>query len=54
MERILFLFKDGDEQLGALDNEFFSLAVLLKRLLHERYNDKKVKFINLKFMTEES
>ncbi|MEJ5092089.1 hypothetical protein GEO21_18835 [Sphingobacterium faecium] len=50
--RTLFWFKDGNEQLNNLTDDFFGLGVLLNRLLNEKYDGKKIKFINIDFFTE--
>jgi len=52
IDRTLFWFKDGDEQLNNLTNDFFGLSFLLNRLLNEKYDGKKIKFINIDFLTE--
>lgn len=54
IERTLFWFKDGEIALQALVEYYFSLATLLNRLLNEKYQGKKIKFINLYFSTEET
>jgi hypothetical protein len=54
IERTLFWFKDGDEMLTALNEDFFALGTLLNRLLNERYDGKKFKFINLDFATKKT
>jgi hypothetical protein len=51
IERTLFWFKDGDEQLLSLNEDFFGISTLLNRLLNEKYTGKKIKFINLDFAT---
>lgn len=51
IERTLFWFKDGDEVLKTLNEDFFGLGTLLNRLLNEKYEGKKIKFINLDFCT---
>jgi hypothetical protein len=53
IERTLFWFKDGDETLP-LTQIFFGLGNLYNRLLNEQYVGKKIKFINIYFMTEET
>jgi len=50
--RTLFWFKDGDKQLNKLTDDFFGLGFLLNRLLNEKYDGKKIKFINIDFFTE--
>ena len=54
IERTLFWFKDGDELLISINEDFFGLATLLNRLLNEKYNGKKIKFINLDFATDKT
>jgi hypothetical protein len=51
IERVLFWFKDGNEMLTGLNEDFFALGILLNRLLNEKYDGKKIKFINLDFAT---
>jgi hypothetical protein len=45
IERTLFWFTDGDELLNNFNEDFFGLGTLLNRLLNEKYNGKKIKFI---------
>jgi hypothetical protein len=54
IDRTLFWFKDGDEKLTSLSDDFFGLGTLLNRLLNEKYDGKKIKFINLDFFTEKT
>lgn len=54
IDRTLFWFKDGDEVLISLNEDFFGLAVLLNRLLNDRYDGVKIKFINLDFSTDKT
>ena len=54
IDRTLFWFKDGDEMLIALNEDFLGLAALLNRLLNDRYDGKKIKFINLDFATDKT
>lgn len=54
IDRTLFWFKDGDEQLISLSDIFFGLATLLNRLLNEKYEAKKIKFINIDFSTNKT
>jgi hypothetical protein len=54
IERTLFWFKDGNDMLTDLNDHFFSLGVLLNRLLNEKYDGKKIKFINLDFATNKT
>lgn len=51
IERTMFWFKDGDELLISVNEDFFGLAILLNRLLNNVYDGKKIKFINLNFFT---
>ena len=51
--RTSFWFKDGDKELLSLSYSFFPLAHLLNRLMSEKYEGKKLKFINITFATEE-
>ena len=50
IERTLFWFKDL-EVLTSLTENFMGLGYLLNRLLNERYEGKKIKFINIEFYT---
>ena len=52
--RTLYWFKDGDETLISLNEDFFGLGTLLNRLLNEKYDGKKVKFINIDFSTNKT
>lgn len=54
IERTLFWFKDGDDMLISLNEEFFGLANLLNRLLNDKYNGVKIKFINIDFSTDKT
>lgn len=54
IERTLFWFIDGNEQLLRLNERYFALGNLLNRLLNETYDGKKIKFINMYFRTEET
>lgn len=54
IDRTLFWFKDGDTILLQLNEDFFGIGTLLNRLLNEKYNGKKIKFVNLDFATEET
>ena len=54
IERTLFYFKDGELVLNELNDRFFPYDNLLNRLLSEKYNGKKIKFINILFSTEET
>lgn len=54
IERTLFWFSDGNEQLLSLNERYFALGTLLNRLLNEQYRGKKIEFINIHFRTEES
>lgn len=54
IERTLFWFKDGDEPLTQISDDFFGLGTLLNRLLNEKYDGKKIKFINLDFSTNKT
>ena len=51
IERSMFWFKDGDEQLVSVNEDFFGIAILLNRLLNDIYDGKRIKFINLNFFT---
>jgi hypothetical protein len=42
IERTLFWFVDGDEQLSDLDNGYFAWGTMLNRLLNQVYNGKKI------------
>ncbi|WP_153394810.1 hypothetical protein [Chryseobacterium vaccae] len=52
--RTLFWFRDGSERIQHLSGQFFGLGTLLNRLLNEKYNGKKIPFINLEFNTEKT
>lgn len=52
IDRILFWFKDGNQELIELNKRFYGLSVLLGRLLNKYYVGKKIKFINLDLATE--
>jgi hypothetical protein len=54
IERTLFWFKDGNEILTSLNNDFFALGTLLNRLLNQGYDGKKIKFININFFTSKT
>lgn len=54
IERTLFWFRDGKEQVLALDDRFFAYGTLLNRLLNEHYAGKKIKFINMNFNSQET
>jgi hypothetical protein len=54
IERSMFWFKDGDEQLVSVNEDFFGIAILLNRLLNDIYDGKKIKFINLNFFTNKT
>lgn len=53
IERVLFWFKDGGEDLTTLNNQFFGLAILLNRLINEAYTGERIKFINIDFASDE-
>lgn len=52
IDRTLFWFRDGKESLDRLSDQFFGLGTLLNRLLNEKYDGKKLKFINFHFNTK--
>jgi hypothetical protein len=54
IERTLFWFSNGDTTLLSLNEAFFHLSVLLNRLINERYDGKKIKYLNIDFATEET
>jgi hypothetical protein len=54
IDRTLFWFKDGDEMLLSLNERFFAYGTLLNRLLNECYKGKKLKFININFLSQET
>ncbi|MFM2000404.1 MAG: hypothetical protein RL204_2351 [Bacteroidota bacterium] len=54
IERVLFWFRIGGENLPYLFDRFFGLSHLLGRILNEEYKGKKIKYINLYFYTKES
>lgn len=49
IERSLFGFNDGIESINLLNDKFNFLAILLNRLLSDKYNGKKIKYLNLFF-----
>ena len=52
IDRTLFWFKDENNMLTFLNEDFFGLSNLLNRLLNEKYDGKKIKFINIFFSTK--
>lgn len=54
IDRTLFWFQDGDEQIISLSEDFFGLSTLLNRLLNEKYDGKKIEFINIYFYTDKT
>ncbi len=52
IERTLFWFEDEDKDLYGLTTDFFGLSTLLNRLMNETYVGKKIKFMNIHFITE--
>jgi hypothetical protein len=52
--RTLIWFQDGSERVLDLSDKFFPYSVLLNRLLNKYYDGKKLKFLNIYFMTEVS
>jgi hypothetical protein len=54
IERILFWFRDVEGKNQLLNDQFFPLATLLSRLLREKYEGKKIQFINIDFSSEET
>ena len=54
IDRTLFWFEDGSEMLTSLNEDFFGLGTLLNRLLNDKYDGKKIRFINIYFSTEKS
>jgi hypothetical protein len=54
IERTLFWFRDGHEKKSFLNDSFFCLGTLLNRLLNEKYDEKKIKFINIDFSSDET
>lgn len=54
IERTLFWFQDGDEPLVSINEDFFGIATLLNRLLNDKYDGRKLKFINLEFSTNKT
>lgn len=53
MVRILFFFRREDGNDLPLNIRFFSLSVLFKRLLHEKYPECSLKYVNILFYEEE-
>jgi hypothetical protein len=54
INRTMFWFRNGYEDLSSLDIKFVPLGDLLNRLLSESYKGPKIKFINLYLKTEEN
>ena len=54
IDRTLFWFKDGEIEFLDLNERFFSLGTLLNRLLNEKYDGKKIEFINIDFSSEKT
>jgi hypothetical protein len=54
IDRTLFLFGDGAERISELTVDFFEIANLFNRLLNEVYDGKRIKFLNIHFLTERS
>ena len=54
IERVLFWFMDGNEQKRILDERYFALGNLLTRLLRQKYQGKRIEFININFNTEKT
>ena len=54
IDRTLFWFTDGDEQLLNLNNKFSPWGLMFNRLLNEKYCGKKIKYINLYFKTKQT
>lgn len=52
IDRTLFWFIDGENQLNLVNDDFFGIATLLNRLMNETYDGKKIKFINIEFLTD--
>lgn len=50
--RILFRFRDGDVTLHEVEHLFYGLSMLLHRLINERYEGRKIKFINIYFSSK--
>lgn len=51
--RTLFWFHDGKEQLAELDDYYFAYGTLLNRLMNKVYDGKKIKFININFLSNQ-
>ncbi|AWK06360.1 hypothetical protein HYN56_19865 [Flavobacterium crocinum] len=49
IERTLFGFNDGIDSIKTLDDKFTPLSILMNRLLSDKYNGKKIKYLNLFF-----
>lgn len=49
IERTLIGFNDGIDAINLLNDKFTFLSVLLNRLLSEKYDGKKIKFLNIFF-----
>ncbi len=54
IDRTLFWFRDGSNQLQDLDKKYFAMGNLLNRLLCDSYQGKKIQFINIYFRTEQT
>ena len=50
----MFWFRDVEGKNQLLNDQFFPLATLLSRLLKEKYDGKKIQFINIDFSSEEA
>ncbi|MFC3159265.1 hypothetical protein SAMN05443633_103179 [Chryseobacterium arachidis] len=54
IERTLFWFRDGHEKLLHLNEYFYGLSVLLNNLLNDKYEGKRIQFINIDFFTDKT
>ena len=53
IDRILFIFKNEEEEIIEYDNLFFGLSLLLRTLITKNYQGPNIKFVNLYFCTLE-
>lgn len=54
IRRTLFWFNEGDERLHNLTADFFGLATMLNRLMNEKYDGKRIRFINIYYANEQT
>ena len=54
IQRTMFWFNDGDDQLLPLTNRFYEIGHLLNRLINEKYTSKRIRLINICFYSQKS